>query len=314
MLLNLSSLNKSIKSSLKLHIGLFYSYIFFVVAYACLTLIPAPSELILKRYDISAIGLRLIYVTIIILLIFIWFAGFFAYARMSDYAKLIKKDKDGQQIDKLSKGIFLVVMWLPVSFTLSSALNLLAQKHPGALAATTIVNNYVNLLIPLLGFMFIAQGALGLSNLVRAKTDLRILHLIILFLTYISVVYFHLVVSTSNRNLIYHLSFWPLALTLVGPYIYMWVIGLFSSYQIYRYQHEVSGNIYKRGLTLLSLGFSWLIVTSIGFQYLTTLSAHLSKLSFYWLLVIVYSLLLVLSIGFILIALGARKLQKIEEV
>lgn len=53
---------------------------------------------------------------------------------------------------------------------------------------------------------------------------------------------------------------------------------------------------------------------SISVQSLTTLTPHLVHLSIYWTLAIIYSLLLVLSVGFVLIAIGARQLQRIEEV
>jgi hypothetical protein len=94
----------------------------------------------------------------------------------------------------------------------------------------------------------------------------------------------------------------------------MWFMGLLATYEIYNYRLKVAGIVYRKSWGLLALGIGWLIVMSIGVQYLTTLNARLMHLSIYWILVIVFALLLVYSVGYILIALGARRLQKIEEV
>jgi hypothetical protein len=94
----------------------------------------------------------------------------------------------------------------------------------------------------------------------------------------------------------------------------MWAVGIFAAYNINLYRQKVAGIIYRRSWGYLAMGLGWLIVTSIIFQYLTTLTARLTHLSIYWLLAIVYILLLVLSAGFVLVAIGARKLKKIEEV
>jgi hypothetical protein len=267
----------------------------------------------LLRYRVSSTGIRLVYITIILIVAAIWYAGFYSYAKLHQYVESIKGDKDGKQIDKLSKGIFLLIMWLPLSSVISAILQYVVTKHPGALAAVTIIDNYINLLLPLGGFILIGMGARGLSELTRRRTTYRAANLLAVVLVYIGIIYYRLVASTPDRTAIYHMTIWFIALTLIAPYIYMWFTGLLATYEIYSYQKKVVGVVYRKSLRFLVLGLGWLIVTSISFQYLTSLSARLSRLSIYWLLVIIYSLLLVLSVGFVLIAIGTRKLQKIEE-
>ena len=293
---------------------LFYSYLLFLIVYSGFVLLPAPSPITLAQYHVSALGLRIIYITIILILAAIWFAGFYGYAKLQAYTLLIKRDKDGKQVAKLTKGIFLLVMWLPVSSVVSAVLNYIAMKHLGLLPAVTIIDNYVNLLFPLLGFIYISRGARGLSQLVRQHPKYRVINLLVVILIYISLIYYRLVATTPNRTAFYHLSIWFILTTLVAPYVYMWSLGLQATYDIYRYRLKVAGLVYRKGWSFLALGLGWLIITSVGFQFLSTLSGRLSHLSIYWLLTIIYSVLLVLSIGFMLIALGTRKLQKIEEV
>jgi hypothetical protein len=299
---------------LKLRSKLFYGYIIFLVLYSVFILLPAPLPAIMAQYHVSALGLRLIDLTIIIILAGIWFAGFYGYAKLRAYTGLIRDGKDGKQVAKLTKGIFLLVIWLPVSSTISAILNYLAVKRPGLLPAVKIINIYVNLLLPLLGFFMISKGAHGLSSLVKQRPTFFATNVLVASVTYIGLVYYRLVATTPHRTDIYHMPIWIILITVVAPYIYMWSIGLLSVHEMYLYRQKVAGIVYKKSLNLLTLGLCWLVVVSIIFQYLTSLSARLAHLSIYWILAIVYSLLLILSIGFVLVALGARNLQKIEEV
>ena len=298
---------------MKLRSKLFYSYLAFLIIYSGFILLPAPARATLAQYRVSVLGLRIIDLTIILILAGIWFAGFYGYAKLLAYSRLVQDDKDGKQVARLTKGIFLLVMWLPVSSVTSAVLNYIVMKHPGLLPAVTVINNYISLLFPLFGFVFISVGARGLSALVRQRPSYRATNALPILLIYIGLIYYRLVATTPNRNAVYHMSIWLILITLVAPYIYMWFMGVQAVYEIYRYQRKVAGIVYRKSWDLLALGLGWLIVVSIGFQYLTTLSARLSRLNIYWLLAIVYSLLLVLSIGFVLIAIGTRKLQRIEE-
>jgi len=299
---------------MQLRSKLFYSYLFFLIIYSGFTLLPAPSKIILTQYHLSATGLRLIDVTIIVLLAVIWYAGFYGYGKLRQYAQLIGKDRDGKHVVMLTRGIFLMVMWLPINSTVSAILNYIAHRHLGFVPAAAIIENYVNLVLPLAGVILISLGARGLSEIVKQRPTYRAISILAAVLIYTGLVYYRLVATTAHRSSIYHMSIWLILLTLVAPYIYMWFMGLLATYEILNYRLKVAGIVYRKSWGMLAFGIGWLVVTSIGVQYLTTLSARLMHLSIYWILVIVYSLLLVYSVGFVLIALGARKLQKIEEV
>ncbi len=293
---------------------LFIAYVFFLIVYVAFSLIPPPPAITLHRYHLSVLGLRLISVTIIILLALIWAAGFYGFAKLRAYSKTIEKQKDGPPITNISRGIFLLVMWLPVSEVVSVVLKYIATQNPGFIAASTIIDNYLNLIIPLAGFIVMGIGARGLSSMIRSRHNFAVTNLMYLLLAFGSVIYTHLVLGISGRAQIYHMSLWLVLLTIVAPYVYMWFIGSAAAYEIYNYQHKVSGVLYRRSWRMLAIGCGWLIISSMVFQYLTTLTPRLSQFSIYGLLAIIYSLLAVLSIGFIFIALGAARLQKLEEI
>jgi hypothetical protein len=305
-----SSLSRIIDKNKKL----FLSYLTFLVVYAVFTLVPHPNVETLARYHLTSMGLRAIYLTIVIIVAIIWGAGFYGYAKLRAYAKMIRRQKDGQKVEMLSRGIFLLVMWLPISEVVSAVLNYVALRHPSLLPSFTIINNYINLLLPLGAFIFIGMAARGLSGIIKNKYNYGVSSIIPLFIAYVGVAYVHLVASTGNRSQVYHLSLWVILLTIVAPYMYIWFTGAVAVYELYNYQKLVSGVLYRKSWSFLAIGCGWLIVTSMIFQYLTTLGSRLNQLSIYWLLAIIYSLLAVLSIGFILIAMGASRLQKIEEV
>ncbi|HET8991660.1 MAG TPA: hypothetical protein VFN31_01330 [Candidatus Saccharimonadales bacterium] len=297
------------------NIDLFAVYFVFLITYACFSLIPKPPALTLERYHLSVLGVRLIYLTIIIILALIWGAGFYGFAKLRAYSRTIGKQKDGKPVRIITNGIFLIVMWLPVSEVISVILRFIGTHHAGFMPAATIIDNYIYLLLPLAGFILLGVGARGLSGLIKAKHNFFLTNFLYLVVVFAGVTYAHLVATTKDIGLVYNLSIWVILLTIVVPYMYMWVTGATAAYEIYNYQRLVSGVLYKRSWSMLAIGCGWLIIGSMFFQYVATvLGSRLNTLSIYAVLAIIYSLLAVLSIGFIFIALGAARLQKIEEV
>jgi hypothetical protein len=293
---------------------LFNSYLIFLVLYALFTLLPKPAAVTLLQYHVSELRYRIIELTVIITLGFIWYVALRGYAQLSAYADLIRTETDGKQVARLSRGVFLIALWLPVSNVLSSILNFIALHHPGFVSAANIIDNYVSLIIPLAGFVFVSLGAHGLSGIVRKHPTYRALNVLVLLIIYGGLGYYHLVITIPHRSLVYHLPVALILSTIVAPYLYMWYLGLKASYEISNYQRKIRGEVYKLAWQRLGFGLGWLIGTSVVFQYLTALTWHLLNLSIYWLLAIIYGLLLILALGFVFIGQGTKRLQRIEEV
>jgi hypothetical protein len=299
---------------MKLKSVLFVGYLLAVIIYSGFVLLPEPAPATLLQYHVSVTGLRLIYITIIVLLAGIWFAGLYGYQKLQTYARLIQGENDGKQVARLTRGVLILALWLPVTSVVGAILNYFAMRHLGFLPAATIINHYVGLLFPLFGLVFIGLGARGLNELVKQRPGYLTMNILAVVLIYIGLTYLRLVATTPARASVYHMSLWWVTITLVAPYVYMWYVGLLATYEIYRYRQVAPGTVYRKSWLFLSVGIGWLLLLSIGTQYLTTLTARLNRLSIYGVLAIVYALLLLLAVGFVLIAAGARKLQKIEEV
>jgi hypothetical protein len=300
---------------LKFKSKIFYLYVVLVIVYAGLTLLlPAPIQT-LHRYHLSILELRLLDITIIVPLALIWLAGFYGYAKLKTYSMGIRRARDGRHVDKIASGVLLLVLWLPLSSIVANLLHFIAYKHPSTTAATVVIDNYFNLLVPLAGFIVIGIGVEGLARLARLHLIHRSLNILAGILVVVGVFYSYLVVSTDNRLLsLYHLPLAVVLLTLVVPYIYMWYMGLLAAYKLYLYRQKVAGVVYRKSWGLLAFGISAIIGIQIVLQCIVTLTTQLNRLSLGWLLIFIYILLILIAIGYVLIAQGAKNLQKIEEV
>jgi hypothetical protein len=244
----------------------------------------------------------------------IWFAAFYGYANLSRYARTVRKNKEGKPLSNLTTGLMLLAYGLPISAITSGALQYYARTDPGFLSTATIITNYMNLVFPLIGFNLIAKGARGLSETVDRKISFRNVHTFALVFIVVSVMYCAFVLYYGNPRETYHL---PIALTLttlVMPYLFTWFLGLVSALDMRIYNARVPGVLFRRSWKLIAYGIAAIVMSSIVLQYLTSLRDQLLSLSIGALLLLIYILLIIISIGYILVAWGAKRLQHIEEV
>lgn len=286
-----------------------------VILYAYFTLSHKVPVSQLHKYHASSLSVDLIRISFVVIAALIWYAGFYGYYKLSNYTRLIRLNKDGKEISKLSKGIFILALWLPITSTTSALMRWLVFSHPSWLTLTTVIQDYISLLFPLFGFIMIGYGSRGLSEIAKHRPSFRATNVLALLVILVGVFYGYLVATTSNRlNNAYQLPVSVVLATLVVPYIYAWFLGFLSVYEIFFYQKKIAGVIYKKYWKFLAIGVGGLIGSSIILQYVTTLSLQLNNLSLNALLIVVYAILLAMSVGFVFISVGARKLQKIEEV
>ncbi len=194
-----------------------------------------------------------------------------------------------------------------------------ARLDDSLLAATTIATNYANLIFPLVAFILISAGTRSLIEIRKQRFPRYASHALIAIFAVISVGYSYFVLhyafsDDANIDSVYKMPLWLVLMTLVVPYIYMWFIGFIAAYEMYLYNTAVKGVLYRKSWSVLSVGLSVVIIAQIVVQYLTTITPQLNRLSITAILLVVYALLLLMSVGYILIAFGAKKLQKIEEV
>lgn len=299
---------------MKIKSKIFYWYATFLATYTAIVLLPAPNKETLHRYHLSPTGLRLLDLTIIIPEAIIWFIAFYGYQKLHVYSQGIKQESEGKHINKLSLGLFFLSIGSPITAIISGILAIIALHHPGFTASSTIINNYVNVVFPLIAFICISIGARGLSDVAKTRPRLPLINLVILLVIILGVVFCSLIVL-DHKELrgIYHMSPQLVMLTLAVPYMYIWFLGLQSSAELLEYSRKLVGVVYRKAWNMFIAGLVAIISVSILLQYLTTLSTWLTSLSLNWVLVLLYTLLILLSGAYIVVALGVKKLTAIEE-
>lgn len=290
-------------------------FIILAVIYASISLLAAPPKASLQRYHISSTSLRLIDSTVVLPVVAIWFVGLYGYTRLRTYTSHVKDNKEGKYLMELCRGIMVLAWWLPISSTLTSAMNLYASSHTWFLPVSIIISNYLSLLFPLVAFWLISHGSRRLSEVNPGRPSQISIHVTSLALIAGSVFYGYLV-TNDRENLwkIYHMPLWTVLLTLAIPYVFTWYLGALAAFDIHLYTHKVKGLIYRRGWNRVAFGIVWIIGTCIALQYITAVSAKLSGMSLGWILLLVYGIIGVMALGYVFIALGAKKLTRIEEV
>jgi hypothetical protein len=112
----------------------------------------------------------------------------------------------------------------------------------------------------------------------------------------------------------YYLSDWLIVLTVVIPRLVVWYWGMQALVNIGLYRRKVEGALYRDALKLLAYGLGGVFLVTILLRVLQTASDALNRLDLGGILLLLYILVFMLGIGYVLVAKGARQLQKIEEL
>lgn len=291
-----------------------------VIYLGLVALAPANPD-ILAQQDITATQYRLLLMLVALPLIAIWLAAFYAYARISEYTKPINKTKDGRALSFISIGIGVLALGMAVSSLSARLLNFIATENEALLPASTIARTYVTLGFYLAGFSLIYKGVQRLGRVIRKSkiTTREWLMWIVFILAGVLFIYLSLesptgeTIGSASNNAVYNLPVWLVVSTVIIPYLLTWAIGLRAAYLMNVYRKSVKGKIYRSFFGYLSVGLTVIVISSILIQYFTALSLSLMKLPLPSILAVVYFLLIILGVGYLLIARGANRLKSIEE-
>lgn len=273
-----------------------------------------PDPHAVHQLHTSAAAYRLAIAALLIPYILIWFASFYAFAKLQEYSRPLKGTKDGAAFHKITIGMGAVAFSLVVPTIISLILNNIAVHQPSFKVASIIINNYLGLYPGLLAFLLLFNGTRLLLRTVRGSTqrlDLR-WHAPWFFL--LCVVFSHLAIENQYRSHPYHLSLWLLIVTFIVPYLYGWMVGLLSAYELRWYAKTVKGLLYRQAVKQIAHGIAIVIFGSIAIQFVNITLAQRLDNSLGSVLLVDYGLLVIVAVGLILMALGTKKLKLIEEL
>jgi hypothetical protein len=291
-----------------------------VVIYALQSVLFATNKATLAKYHISQAAAHALVLTIAIPYIVIWIVGFIGYERLVRYVTAIRKSADGAAFQTIALGIMLLVLWLPFTTVVSGQFSHIYQSHHSLTGGLTIINNYLNLAILIPAFWLVRKGSRQLLAVIKQHeyVSFRTVIFMITFAALYVMVVLHdparRVATGSAPVAAYYESDWLLIITIIIPRLIMWFLGIQAVHNIYRFMYRVKGAIYKDAIRGLANGICAVIITSMALRLVQSLGTQIGKLSLAFLLIVVYALLALISLGYILIAVSARRLRKIEEL
>lgn len=304
-----------------------YYSLLLILAVVYLTAVFAtdPSPATIARYHTDAASVRLILVSIALPTVAIWCAAFYGLINVAKYAKKIENTPDGDGFGLLAKGVVVLGVGLPLNSAISNVLSYTVRNDHVPQATATIITTHLTLLFPLVGFLFLLLGSRQLVKIAKKKGGVPRIRDVIagIVLAVISMFYIIVMLSNAARTVppapdlkaTYYMPDWLIITTIAIPYIVIWGCGFLATLRLHAYQQNVGGKIYKKALRKLNIGFILVILTSIGMQFMTAMAANLvASWSLATIALLIYFLLLIIASGYIMIALGAKELKKIEEV
>jgi hypothetical protein len=279
-----------------------------------------PDASALLRYHLSVTSARLLSLTVVIPLILIWSIALYGYVCLNNYAHSIKSTPDGKALAQVSYGILALALWLPLNSVLQNTLNYIRHSNPGLTEGVVIISNYLSIVFLLTIAYLTWRGSRQLLYTLHPPraVDRRFLYVgTILFgilFSYIVLMNPAKVTPISSGVAAYYLPDILLVLTIIIPNIIIWYFGIEAVQNIHVYRSRVKGVIYKSALGYLASGIAFSIIGALSLRSITSLVAWLNSTTLKLILIVLYTLIFVIGLGYLLLWMGAKKLQLIEEV
>lgn len=294
------------------------AFILLIAVYiAILFGLPANPE-VLERYDLTEGQAKILNAAIAIPSVLIWLIALYGFLNIKAYADRVADTKEGKGFQYLSIGLVILAFSLPLNSITSVILGLIAAGNPDALASATIIRNYFIIALAFATFTSLLLGARALTNTLKRKAFSDIPDGFTALIVVLTAIYTWLIAAKPFNDgmdeRIYYLPSWLLVLTVAIPYILAWKWGMRASYYLYQYHKGVKGIVYKSAFKDMARGIGVVIFVAILIQLITTSTAQLHRLNLTPILLIVYGLLAMYTIGFLLVARGSKKLKQLEDV
>ncbi|HSW80557.1 MAG TPA: hypothetical protein VLG47_07310 [Candidatus Saccharimonadales bacterium] len=288
-------------------------FIILAVIGSLLALGLPPDPHTLQQLNISSMEYRLAILALLIPYGVIWYTAFYAFEKLRLYAHSIKGFDDGKAFQSIMVGMGVLAFGLIVPMITALIMNNIVMHNDAFKPASVIIENYVSLLFELIAFIYINNGTYKLLTLSKNKASLAGMRNFALIIISLSVIFTALVMNYHSQHEVYYLNTPVLIVTFIIPQLFAWFVAILSAYQFRLYAKFANGLLYRKLLSQLSNGIVVAITGAIAIQFVDNTFAAKFKHSLGAILVIDYILLAIIAWGLILMALGAKKLKKIED-
>jgi hypothetical protein len=297
-----------------------YNYAGLVIIYICLVVFLPASKQVMSTYHLNVHEYHILLLTVQLPTIIMWFAAFYGYKKLREYAASIENTKEGGVFAVLARGFH----WLAWGLILPSIFGLtfssIANRYHSFYEVSIILENYFYLVFPVIAYSVMSDSAQSLLSQVKIKSSRMSMRILLIMFVTLATLYCYLTFRhldlnhISSTNNPYFLPVWLLIVSMIIPYLYAWIIGLVTAYEYGLFAHQAKGIIYRRALQFVALGVALVIVGSIGYQYLHTVIPRTGHLSLDAILLATYGFYVCITLGFSLSAYGATRLKKIEDI
>ncbi len=273
-----------------------------------------PDPQALHRLHISSLAYHVAVLVLLVPYGVIWYAAFYAFAKLKEYSRTIQGFDDGQAFHSITVGMGVLAFGLISQAAVSIIMGDIASHNHGFKPASVIIDNYLDVLVGLVAFMYINSGTHLLTRLGKNRPRLTGLRIFALLFISLAVVFTRLVTTYHARHHeVYYLNTPLLIATFIIPELFAWFAALLSAYEFGLYAKFAKGLLYRGALRQFSYGIVVAIAGSVASQFVSNTFAGKVSRSLGSLLLAEYALLVTVAVGLILMALGAQKLKKIEE-
>lgn len=295
-------------------------FVLLILSYLLITFLIPTDPASLERYNISEFVARLIGLSFSIPGILIWSAAFYGYSKVHQYALTIEGDRDGEAFNTLATGLGFLAFSLPINTIISTLLGYYAMLHPESVEITGASIRYTEAILSLLAFILIYRGAVQISQILKINKlpnsvfvfmGTLLLGIVFSYFSYINPPGFTEMVNGQERLTTFGLIIFIIRMLIK---VITWYLAIQSAVLINTYSLQVKGEIYKRALNFLVKGFYMVTFSSIFVQGLTVVQFGLEEQNLGVILIVIYLILALIAIGYVLIALGAKNLNKLEQV
>lgn len=292
-----------------------------VIFYISFLLIRPYSSAAFARYSLDPSQARLLNILVAVPYVIIWFCAFYGVVKIKQYAFVIKDAKEGRAFNLIANGLYLLALYFPITSIINLLKTFVFIRRPLLIPSGTIITNYVGLAIVFGAFSLILLGSKHLVSTLN-KVSVKHSRLGMLIFGAFCLVFAYLTLTNPSRQFptanskiaAYYLPDWLLALTIVIPFILVWLMGYLSAHYISVFRSSTTGIIYQKAMGYIAGGVGAILGSIMLIRTLSSMTGFFSSLELRMLLVVIYMLLIIISMGFLLVAKGANRLKKIEQV
>ena len=294
------------------------------IVYAVLTILTPTAAQTTSRYGITPNEILLIRITFLVPYFLIWAAALFAIVNFKHYTSFLVNSTESSGFKKITTGLWFLLLTLIIPQFIS----VIAGYYSSSMhlqRLTVIISNYVSIILYFCAFWQLFAASKDLNKAIEKPNDKYITvvrPLLYCIIALLSLGYCWAIFHNPNRTIshdalvrpTYFLNDLMIVLTIIIPYVVIWLLGTLAFTNIMAFTKNVHGIIYKKAFENVASGLLSIIILSIGLQFLSQLGAFFGHASVQVILLIIYLILIGLGCAYLFIANGARKLAAIEKV